>query len=591
MFERLLRGNTTVEVQDDPYPAQVAPEAVEIRDDSLVFPGGVLFPLSVRSTGVPGSANRPWGKLGADVFFDSGLPTLYSLALRREAPDMLKRSLRSRRTLFDGVLRAASERLGRRPSLAEQSTSHSLDAAESQISMGKPVYTATLLAGLFVEKEQAGLGETARRTLEGLLRARGLIPQRLTYIAEQALHHFQPGGALYPGFDEPTLLLDESLPLMPAPTRRIAPSDDALWLGRHARDGRDVYFSYQHGFDPGQPPPPHAISLILGEMGSRKTTLMRWMLLQRLLQGHTVISIDPEGENNSLCEAVGGHMVPAGVPDDPNTCLIHPLQAETPAEMLLAARFLVGAIGGAAALTPGATAALHEAVKRRWERRPGQPVMISDLVETLGAIPSPEARAPMSWLLPYARGGLWEGFFDRPQALLSPTFSSGGWWNFDLSTLRPENRAVVHAVLTWFFYHAVTVGKRPLDIYADEGWRLLRSGPFADLLDELGRRARKRGVGVVLVTHLPGDLSRKSTSLSMATTAFIGRMGPEEAYNFFRAMGITESESRANAETVSQLPPGVFLAASAGERSALFPVATMIPPAWLEFWRMLGAAK
>jgi hypothetical protein len=274
--------------------------------------------------------------------------------------------------------------------------------------------------------------------------------------------------------------------------------------------------------------------------------------------------------------------------------------------MLLAARFLVGAVGGEAALTPGATAALHEAVKRRWERRPGQAMMISDLVETLGSIPSPDAQAPMSWLLPYARGGLWEGFFDRPRALLMPTFPPGQWWNFDLSTLRPENRAVVHAVLTWFFYHAVTVGKQPpvlsgpersegavegLDIYADEGWRLLRSGPFADLLDELGRRARKRGVGVVLVTHLPGDLTRNPTSLSMATTAFIGRMGPEEAYAFFRAMGITESEARGNAEMVAQLPPGVFLAASAGGRSALFPVASMIPPVWLEFWQMLGAAK
>jgi hypothetical protein len=98
-------------------------------------------------------------------------------------------------------------------------------------------------------------------------------------------------------------------------------------------------------------------------------------------------------------------------------------------------------------------------------------------------------------------------------------------------------------------------------------------------------------VGVVLVTHLPGDLMRNPTSLSMATTAFIGRMGPEEAFAFFRAMGITESEARANAEMVAQLPPGVFLAASAGGRSALFPVASMIPPAWLEFWQMLGAAK
>ena len=50
----------------------------------------------------------------------------------------------------------------------------------------------------------------------------------------------------------------------------------------------------------------------------------------------------------------------------------------------------------------------------------------------------------------------------------------------------------MHAVLAWFLYHAVTVGKRSpvpsavegMDIFIDEGWRLLRNGPFADLLDE-----------------------------------------------------------------------------------------------------------
>jgi hypothetical protein len=48
--------------------------------------------------------------------------------------------------------------------------------------------------------------------------------------------------------------------------------------------------------------------------------------------------------------------------------------------------------------------------------------------------------------------------------------------------LREENRAIVHSVLAWFLYHAVTVGKQPMDIFIDEGWRLLRSGPFTDLV-------------------------------------------------------------------------------------------------------------
>ena len=174
--------------------------------------------------------------------------------------------------------------------------------------------------------------------------------------------------------------------------------------------------------------------------------------------------------------------------------------------MLLAVRFLVAALTEVSTLTPGVQAALHEAVKRRWERRPGEQMSIADLVEVLATISTPDALVPMSLLRPYMRGGLFEGFFDRPRALLSTDFPAGEWWNFDLSTLREENKGIVHGVLAWFMYHVVTVGKKPLDICIDEGWRLLRSGPFTDLLDELGRRARKRGTGVMLLTHLPQDL-------------------------------------------------------------------------------------
>ena len=220
------------------------------------------------------------------------------------------------------------------------------------------------------------------------------------------------------------LLLEEALPLIPKPARQVLPPARAVLLGTHGREGRDVFFSFKEGLDPQAPPPPHALTLILGEMGSGKTSLMRLILLQRLLQGRTAVSLDPEGENNRLCAALGGRVIPAGVPDDPETCLVHPLQAENPAEMLLAARFLITALSGEAALSAGAQAALHAAVKRRWERRPG-PQSLADLVDALAAVGGPEAAAPLALLTPYARGGLWDGFFDRPQALLTTEIPPG----------------------------------------------------------------------------------------------------------------------------------------------------------------------
>jgi len=573
------------------YAGSVAPEAVEVQEDRLVFPGGVLLPLSVRGGGVPGMTNRPWANLQAETFTNSNTPNIFSVSLRRESPDTLRKSMRARRTLFEGVMLAMAEKTGRRPSMAEQAADEAMDAAESNLALGKPAFRAALLCGLFASRERVEEADNARRILEAKLRAAGLLPQRLFYIAERALHHFQPGGVLFPGLDEPTLMIDEALPLLPSPARRVMPAPDAVWLGSHARDGRDVYYSFTQGFDPASPPPPHAITLILGEMGSGKTSLMRWVLLQRLLQGRTVVSIDPEGENNHLCQAMGGRVIPAGIPDDTDTCLLHPLQANNPAEMFLAARFLLASLAGEDVLTPGVQAALHEALKRRWERRPG-PMSLADLVDALAAAAgATDAAIPIALLRPYMRGGLWEGFFDRPRALLAAEFPPGQWWNFDLSSLREENRAIVHAVLAWFLYHAVTIGKNPMDIFIDEGWRLMRSGPFADLLDELGRRARKRGIGVTLITHLPADLARNATSLSLASTAFIGRLGPDEAFAFFRSMGISESEARGNAETVSHLPPRVFLAAPAGGRGALFPVLVTIPDIWMDLWKKLGAAR
>jgi len=235
-------------------------------------------------------------------------------------------------------------------------------------------------------------------------------------------------------------------------------------------------------------------------------------------------------------------------------------------------------------------AVLHEAVLARWERFPGN-MSIADLRDAIASVNSPDVAVPLAILKEYQRGGINDGFFDRENALLNTRLQPGQWYNFDLSTLREANKKIIHAVLAWFIYHVVTVGRQPMDIFIDEGWRLLRSGAFADLLDELGRRARKRGIGVSLVTHLPSDLAKNQTSLSMASTAFIGRMSPDDAQLFFRSMGVPDNEAAANAKRVSQLPPHVFLAAPSGGRGALFPVTVTIPPAWLEFWKSLGATS
>ena len=115
---------------------------------------------------------------------------------------------------------------------------------------------------------------------------------------------------------------------MPAPFPQVMPVEDLVWIGTHARDGRDIHFSFTKGLDPAVPPPTPCHHPILGEPGAGKTSLLRWIMLQRLLQGRRLFPLIPKGEQK-LCEAVEAEVVPAGIPEDKETCLIHPCKART----------------------------------------------------------------------------------------------------------------------------------------------------------------------------------------------------------------------------------------------------------------------
>ena len=577
------------------YLEAVAPESLAFTEDSIRFPDTALFPLTIRAEGLPGLPQRPWSRLEGDDLLGTG-PSIASLVLRREPPEVLQRSLRARRTLFEGVLLALAERTGRRPSRAEQAADDALDEAESRLAMGEAAFRSTLLTGLFASVGRTHEAEAERQRLTAHLQARGFRVQRLTYVPERALLHFQPGGILFPGIHEPVLMLDEASRIVPRPGRRIPPPPESVWLGTALRDGRDVYFSTKHGFEVDAPKPPHATTILLGEMGSGKTSLMRSILLQRLLQGRSVISLDPEGENNRLCLAAGGRVIPAGQPDDPEVCLLHPLEADSAGELLFAVRFLVAALDPGGKMTPVAQAAVHDVVQRFWNHDPRERLSLSRLIRDLKQQAGPEVNEVAALLHPFAAGGLWDGFFDRPEALLDKDlFASqnpnGGWWNFDLSGLREENKAIVHGLLTWFLYRVISVAEAPVDIFLDEGWRLLRSPAFSGLLDELGRRARKRGMGVMLATHLPEDLAGSSTSLAMASTAFLGRLGPGQAEAFLTGLGIQADEASKHAERIARLPQYIFYAVPGGGRGSMFPFRVRLPPSWLRRWGILGAAR
>jgi len=571
---------------DEDYLRRVAPEAIEEETDLVRFPGrAVLLPITVRAEKLlPGDARRPWQRLTVEHFTAAGYPAWYSLALVKLLPGEAQGKLRTRRAATEALLSLFEQRLGRRPNPAEVQQVEHMSRVEGDLSRGRDVFRMHLLAAWVVPERWAGEAERSRRALEGHIRAAGLIPQRLTFVAAEALRHLPPGGRYEAGTEPSFVFADDVRALLPAPARRIPPPDDAVWLGRHERRGEDVYFSFRQGLDPTGEHPTHAIVLLLGEQGSGKTTLMRTMLLQRLLQGRAVLSLDPEGENDDLVRALGGEIVPVRTPDDPETCILHPLTGETPEEIFTAARFFLAAVLGESILGPAATAAVHHAVQALVARHPRRRMFtLTEFRDALSLTESPDGRVLAAGLGPYVRGGIWEGFFDRPKALLEPRLPAGVWRNFDLTRLREDTRRIVMATLGWFLHRVVTVGRQAVDVFVDEGWLMLRMPAFRGLLDELGRRGRKRDVGIVFVTHLPADLVRDGiTSLSLASTAFVGRLPPEAAEGLYRAFGWDETYARRLATETARLPRGVFMAVPPTGRGHAFPVRVMPPPGWLE---------
>jgi hypothetical protein len=569
---------------DEAFRERVAPEALEFLEDGWRNAVGVFFlPLAVRVVGA-GGGRRPAATLTPEDLAGLG-SSLYAVSFERLDPARAAQALRARRTLLEAVMMLAQERLGRSPSTAEVAAAAEMERRESAAAFHVPLLRVSAVGVVAAADPTAA--RRARWSLDSVLRARGLLPQVFQFIPEAAYRFVQPGGDLHPTAEGALGMTDEEAAgLFPLPNPQPLPEEDALWLGRHARRGVDLFLSPRRGLDPAGGPHPHALFLILGEPGSGKSTLLRLIALQRRLQGRPVVFLDPEGEHAGLVRALGGVVMPAVPPPDPDVCLVHPLQGADRAERFLAARALLSALG--IGETAAYRAALDQALAWLEREAQGDPAGRIPLGRLAEALRAQEGFAPAQELAdllsPYVRGGSLEGFFDRPRALLDPATlgREAGWVDLDLSGLREENRDLVFRVLAFLLARALVQAWRPMDLLFDEGWRLLREEAGRSLLDEIGRRARKRGAAVWVATHLPAETAGAGI-LRLAVLALAGRLPRSEAEAFLREAGLDPATARAHAEEIARMPPYHFLAIPGGGRGVPIPVRVELPPLWKEF--------
>lgn len=566
--------------------SRAAPERLDFFADGWEFPDGVVgLPLTLREEAVPGDPLRPLRRLAGDLLGPG--PGFWTASVRRMPAGTVAGQYRTERTAFGAVLEVLAEKLGRTPSYADAHRQEALNRAESALALGEAVFELEVVWAFYGEWVEAA---DRRAAAAGRLDTAGIRPQRFYHLPERALRFIQPGGPVGTGVAPIRAFAGEFAGLLPRPGRSRRLPAEPMLLGTSFLDGDDVYFSFRDGFDPDQPRSSQGLVLVLGEMGSGKTTLLLNILLQRLARGRAILSVDPEGELNGLCAALGGRAVPAGPPPDRDVCLLHPLRAGTAEELMLAARFLCGAVGGEGLLGPGPTAALAGAVKVMFSRRGPGVYTVTELAETLKAGGGTEGRVLAAAISPYCRGEVMDWLFDRPRALIEPDGAGlEGWVNVDLSGLREENRALIYAALSWLTYHAVTLRSGGLDAFIDEAWRLLRPGPFADLVDELSRRVRKRGMGLVLATHRAADIYRGGLC-ALYGYAFVGRLPRTEAQTFLEESGFPADAAAHWAEVIAALPRRRFVAVGpAGTPPVGLEVA--VPEGWLRLIRETSRFK
>jgi hypothetical protein len=339
---------------------------------------------------------------------------------------------------------------------------------------------------------------------------------------------------------------------------------------------------------------------IFGILGSRKSSLVKTYCARQVIFGRQVWALDPKGEYERLCQAVGGVYVslePGGpVRLNPLEALIRDRRPEAihRARMDLMLPLVEAALGrllhpmeqtgvdGAVKAAAGTAAAGTAAAG-------GQEPTLRDVLEAMFE-PGPELAAHMRMPATETRGALREaayglrrlvdgdlcGMFDGQTSagidLEAPVVA------FDLSKIKSHTSlgVVMICVAAWLrrLLAESDDGVRRIIVY-DEAWKVLRVPGVARFLNESWKMARQWRVQNIAIMHRLSDLASVGDAgseaielakglLSDSQTRVVYQQASNELGGLRELLQLTDKE----VASVSALRPGVALW-KVGQRSFL----------------------
>jgi type IV secretory pathway VirB4 component len=301
-------------------------------------------------------------------------------------------------------------------------------------------------------------------------------------------------------------------------------------------------------------------SVILARSGSGKSYLAKLETLRWLYAGVESAIIDPEDEYATLCCAVGGTHIPLGADgvrinpfDLPLAALPDGRLSAPPDALTRRALFLhtVIEVMLGAELAAQQRAVLDTAILATYQRagitaqpstwtRPAP--LLKDLAAVLSASKDAVARELGARLHPFVAGAF-SGLFAGP----TTTHPDGHLLVFSLRELPDELKAIGLLLALDAVWRRVSnpATRRPRLVLVDEAWLLMQHPAGARFLYRLANSARKRWVGLTVITPNIVDLTQSDIGraiIANSTTQILLRQAPQAIDEVAALFGLSDGE-------------------------------------------------
>jgi type IV secretory pathway VirB4 component len=357
--------------------------------------------------------------------------------------------------------------------------------------------------------------------------------------------------------------------------------------GRGVYIGRDLYGG-SFAYDPFTLYERRALTnpnmLVIGEVGSGKSALVKSYLLRQALFGRVPWISDPKGEYTSVAEALGCspiRLIPGG------SARVNPIADRTDPEGQLALLQAIAAAALGRELDSEERAALREALRVLDALPDEEPTLprvvhlllhpIVDMANRLATTPAQLAMAVRSAALALQRlcDGELRGMFDGPTS--SGLRLDGPAVVLDLSAFYDSSAlGIVMTCAAAWQRTAMTAAHRRADAAGttppkfinvfDEAWRAISLIGVGEWLQDAFKKSRAYGLQNIVVMHrlsdlqAAGDAGSREVALAEgllhdAQTRVVYRQTRDEVPRTEKVLGLSQLE----AELVPDLAPGVAL--------------------------------